>query len=56
MTARKWTLFAHVADIVSQHLQTTSKLDMPSLTRAGCAEPVPGWLELAQRSRREPPG
>lgn len=40
----------HVADAIVDPLPTEARLDMKSLERAGCADRVAGWLEIAERT------
>lgn len=40
----------HVADAIVDPLPTETRLDMPSLERAGCAHRVAEWLAIAERT------
>ncbi|MEO7733237.1 MAG: response regulator [Kofleriaceae bacterium] len=47
---RKLASIVHVADTIVRPPGSCPPLDLPSLTRAGCAHLVAGWYELAERA------
>ena len=47
---RKLASIVHVADTIVRPPGTCPPLDLPSLTRAGCADLVAGWYALAERA------
>jgi len=48
--SRTVAALVHCADAIC-HARSAPRLDMASLERAGCAQLVPGWCELAERLR-----